>query len=721
MSLSRRDFIRNLSVAGGGLTLGFSLGGCSTTTAESPNFEPNAFLTITPDGEITVQVHKVEMGQGTVTGLVSLIAEELEVDPARVRYEMAEVNSEFRDPEYYLQITGGSNSIRVNWEPLRKTGATARMMLIEAASQASGLPTAQLYCEQGLVKSRDGQVSLPYGELATSAASLKAPRNIELKKSADFRVIGRQDQRLDSQPKVDGTAGFGIDAPVPDALVAVVVRPPIAQGKLSSFNSAAAARLPGVVNIFAIDTGVAVVASNYWRARKAAEAVDIQWQQNESGLLDSEAIDRALTEAINGNDFAQIREDGRAPKQPPQQLLEADYSVPFLAHATMEPMNATVAHHGDSAEVWVGTQAPDLAAQFAAKALGLDAEAVQVHNQFLGGGFGRRAVPDYVFEAAQIAKTLGKPVKLVWSREDDTRHDFYRPPMKSRFSARLSAEGSVESWSHRLAGPSVMQWNVNFNIPIFLPEWVPDFLIDFGVDMVGKKDNSSVEGAKDLPYAFDHIDVAYRNVETPVRLGAWRSVGHSHTAFVVESFVDEIAHAAGEDPVAFRRRHLPEDSRHRQVLDEVERISNWGKAPEGRFQGVAVHESFHTVVAEVVEISLQDGRPKLEKAWVAVHCGQPVNPDIVRQQMEGGLLFGLSAALYGEITFRDGAVVQGNFHDYPSLRMNETPEIQVAIIDSEDAPTGVGEPATPPAPAALGNAIFAATGNRQRSLPFRFS
>jgi isoquinoline 1-oxidoreductase subunit beta len=246
-------------------------------------------------------------------------------------------------------------------------------------------------------------------------------------------------------------------------------------------------------------------------------------------------------------------------------------------------------------------------------------------------------------------------------------------------------------------------------------------LIDFGVDMVGKKDNSSVEGAKDLPYAFDHIDVAYRNVETPVRLGAWRSVGHSHTAFVVESFVDEIAHAAGEDPVAFRRRHLPEDSRHRQVLDEVERISNWGKAPEGRFQGVAVHESFHTVVAEVVEISLQDGRPKLEKAWVAVHCGQPVNPDIVRQQMEGGLLFGLSAALYGEITFRDGAVVQGNFHDYPSLRMNETPEIQVAIIDSEDAPTGVGEPATPPAPAALGNAIFAATGNRQRSLPFRFS
>lgn len=720
MSLSRREFIRNLSVAGGGLSLGFTLN-APAATGQKRALEPNAFLRIAPDGDITVQVHKVEMGQGTVTGMISLIAEELEVNPSTIRYEMAEVNSEFRDPEYYLQITGGSNAIRVNWKPLRETGAIARMMLVEAASTASGVPANQLFCEQGVVKSRDGKVALPYNKLASAAAGLRPPRRVDLKNPADFRVIGKQNRRLDAKPKVDGSASFGIDAPLPDALVAVVLRPPIAQGHLTAFDTTDARKLPGVVDIFAIDAGVAVVARNYWRARKAAEAVDIQWAQSDSPLLDSEAIDRALTDAINGDDFAGIRSDGSAPKGQAHQILQADYSVPFLAHATMEPMNATVAYDGDRAELWVGTQAPDLAARFAAKALGLEADAVRVHNQFLGGGFGRRAMPDHVFEAAQIAKVVGKPVKLVWSREDDTRHDFYRPPMKSRFTARLSADGSVESWNHRLAGPSVMQWNINSNIPVFLPEWIPDFLIDFGVDMVGRKDNSSVEGAADLPYAFDHVEVEYHNVETPVRLGAWRSVGHSHTGFVVESFVDEVAHAAGEDPIAFRRRHLPADSRQRQVLDEVERISNWGNAPEGHFQGVAVHESFQSVVAEVVEISLAGGRPKLEKAWVAVNCGQVVNPDIVRQQMESGLLFGLTAALYGEITLKDGAVVQGNFHDYPSLRMNEAPDIEVAIIDSDDAPTGVGEPATPPAPAALGNAIFAATGTRQRNLPFKFS
>ena len=350
MSLSRRAFIRNLSVAGGGLTLGFTLGS-PTPASNRQSLEPNAFLKITPTGDIVVQVHKVEMGQGTVTGLVSLIAEELEVAPEVIRYEMARVNDAYRDPEYYLQITGGSNSIRVNWEPLRRTGATARMMLIEAASAASGLPAQELLCRQGVVQSRDGQLALPYSQLASAAAGLKPPREVELKSPAEFRVIGRQEHRLDSQPKVDGSAIFGIDAAVPDALVAVVVRPPVAQGRLGDFDAGTAGELPGVEAIFAIDSGVAVVARNYWRARKAAEAVRIDWVQNESPLLDSAAIDRALRDAIDGDDFASVRDDGNAPEGTPHQSLQADYSVPFLAHATMEPMNATMAYHGDRAEV----------------------------------------------------------------------------------------------------------------------------------------------------------------------------------------------------------------------------------------------------------------------------------------------------------------------------------------------------------------------------------
>ena len=718
MILSRRDFIRNLSIAGGGLTLGFTLT-ASGNSAEAQSLEPNAFLRITPRGDVIVQIHKVEMGQGTVTGLVTLIAEELEVDPATVQYEMAKVDEAFRDPQYYLQITGGSNAIRLNYQSLRETGAIARTMLLQAASIRSGLTAADLYCEQGTVKSRDGQVALSYGELAPAAAKLRTPRKVGLKDPDQFKLIGRQNERLDNQPKVDGSAPFGIDAPVPDALVAVVVRPPVAQGKLSSFNADKAQAQPGVSNIVVIDSGVAVVASNYWRARKAAELVDIEWQTSESILTDSTAIDVALAVALDGDEFTNIRKDGKKPAGDPHHLLLAEYSVPFLAHATMEPMNATVDPDPDNPQVWVGTQAPDIAATFAAKGLGVDSGSMTVNNQFLGGGFGRRAIPDHVYEAAQIARAVGKPVKLVWSREDDTRHDFYRPPMKSRLHGRLNSEGRVESWSHQLAGPSLMQSYMGELAPAMMPAWVPDFLFDIGGDMAGKSDSMSVEGAKELPYDFGYIKVAYCNVETPVPIGAWRSVGHSHTAFVVESFVDELAHAAGEDPLEFRRSYLPAESRHRQVLDKVAKISNWGQAPEGHFQGVAVHESFHTVVAEVIEISLQDGKPVLEKAFCAVHCGTAVNPDIVRQQMEGGLLFGLTAALKSEITLDNGAVVQGNFDDYPMLRMNETPEIEVAIIESDAPPTGVGEPGTPPAPAALGNALFAATGQRLRKLPFR--
>ena len=717
MSLSRRAFVRNLSVTGGGMVLGFHLT-LPGQAAEGADLTPNAFLRITPAGEIIVQIHKVEMGQGSVTGMTSLIAEELEVDPGAVRYEMAQVDKAFRDPEYYLQITGGSNATRVNYEPLRRTGAAAREMLLQAAANRTGLSQDQLYCDKATVRSRDGSTSLAYNELVTDAAQLRVPRKPALKQPADFKVIGKQNARLDNQPKVDGTATFGIDAPLPEALVAVVRRPPVTAGPVVSFDDSKARGLPGVHKVVQIESGVAVVASNYWRARKAAEALQLEWQSADSELTSSAAIAGAMDRALDGDKYTRVQKDGREPRDQSGLLaLEADYSLPFLAHATMEPMNATV--DPDTLEVWVGSQAPDLAQKFAALGLGVDADEVTVHNQFLGGGFGRRAVPDDVFEAAQIARAVGRRVKLVWSREDDTRHDYYRPAMKSRLKALLDDDGKVVSWQHRLAGPNLMQSFAQSLSPAVFPSWVPDALVKFGAGIAGRFDDSSVEGATDLPYGLPHIEVGYTNVQTPVRLGYWRSVGHSHTAFVVESFVDELAHAANTDPLEFRRQYLPENSRHREVLDKVAEISHWGNAPEGRFQGVAVHESFHSVVAEVVEVSMENGTAKLEKAYCAIHCGRAINPDIVHQQLEGGMLFGLTAALKGEITLKDGAVEQGNFHDYPVLRMNEAPEVIVAIVDSDAPPTGVGEPATPPAPAALANALFAATGKRQRSLPLQ--
>ncbi len=713
--LSRRAFIRNVSVAGSGLVLGFGLGASGDAGAE--DLTPNAFLRITPDGEILLQVHKAEMGQGTLTGIVTIVAEELEVDPGTISWAFAPPATAFRDPEMRMQITGGSSSVRASYTMLRETGAAARHMLLAAASQRSGVASERLACRDGRVASADGSVDYSYAELASAAAKLRVPDSPALKSPADFSRIGHFDSRLDSPQKVNGGARYGIDATPEGVQVAVVVRPPVAQGEMTGYSADAAKAMPGVSAVVAIDSGVAVVASNYWRARKAAEKVELQWRASESALLDSKAIDAALAEALADGDFHEVRDDGDTPRAEVGRALEAEYSVPFLAHAAMEPLNCTVVPGDGSAEIWVGTQAPDLAAQFAARALGVDEDAITLHNQFLGGGFGRRLFPDNVFEAAQIARAINGPVKLVWSREDDTRHDYYRPPAKSRLRAQLDG-ARVASWDHRIASPSVLQSAIGGIAPDMAPAWVPDALIEFGASVIGNYDFLSVEGAKGLPYGFDHVRVSYSNVETPVRLGVWRSVGHSFTAFAVESFIDELAHAAGEDPLEFRRRHLPADGRHRQVLDAVAGLANWGNPPAGHFQGLAVHESFETVVAEVVEISMQGGLPKLENVYCAVHCGTVVNPDIVRAQMESGIVFGLTAALKGRIDFVDGAVQQGNFHDYQALRMNESPEITVAIVASDAPPTGVGEPGTPPAAPALGNAIFAATGKRLRELPF---
>lgn len=723
MKQTRRQFIRNVSIAGGALTLGFQLVGCSDKPLQLGNegdFRPNAFLRIDNNGVVTLQIPKAEMGQGIVTGMVTLIAEELEVDPATVRYEMAPVHSAFADPEMRLQITGGSASIRVYYDVLRQVGASARETLVAAAMNQTGLAREGLQVSNGSVRSTDGRVQLSYAELVPAARTLPATTGIPLKPAAEFRLIGRYEQRVDAQAKSDGSAQFGIDVAPEGCLTAVLLRCPWFDGAVESFDAVDARDMPGVVAVFATEHGVAVVAEGYWPARQAAAKVDVRFTPPAAGLRDSAAISSAMAATLEGDDFATVRDDS-APDSEEGELLQARYEVPLLAHAAMEPLNATCRLTPGGCEVWVGTQAPDVARDAASRVLGVSREAVLIHNQFLGGGFGRRAAADNVAEVVAIARELERPVKLVWSREDDTRHDWYRPPMAGQIQARVGADGEVSHWRHRIVGPSINQQVLPELAGTMLPQWVPGGAHRLVGRVVARKDFASVEGAKELPYTFAGISVQYRNLPVPVPLGYWRSVGHSHTAFVVESFVDELAHTAGICPLAFRRRYLSQDAPERRVLDAVAEAANWGRAAPGRFQGLAVHASFHSVVAEVVEISITDGKPKLEHVYCAVDCGQVINPDIVRDQMIGGIVFALSAALYGEITLKDGAVEQGNYHDYPILRQNEMPPMTVVLLDSDAPPTGVGEPGTPPAAPALANALFAATGVRQRRLPLQLS
>ena len=723
MKLSRRQFIRNVSVAGGGLTLGFHLTGCSDRPlllGEPDDFRPNAFLRIDPQGQAILQIPKAEMGQGVITGMLTLVAEELELSPSRIAWEMAPVHSAFGDPEMRLQITGGSASIRVYYDLLRQVGAAARETLVAAAMRQSGLPRDALAVADGVVSATAGGYQASYAQLVPLASSLPVMEDVALKPAAEFRWIGRHDDRVDARIKTDGSARFGIDAAPPDALVAVLLRCPWFDGKVQGFQADAALGMPGVVDIFATDHGVAVVAEGYWQARQAAARVEVDFSGPEGELRDSGAISAALQAALDGDDFASVRND-KASREAAGRLITARYELPLLAHAPMEPLNAACRLRDGHCEIWVGSQAPDIARDAASRELDIPRESVVVYNQYLGGGFGRRAAADNVAEVVAIARHLQRPVQLVWSREDDIRHDHYRPPFAGELQARVHEDGSISHWRHRLAGPSINQFMMPELAKAMLPQWVPGGARRLIGSAVASKDFASVEGADSLPYGFDGVQVEYHNLPIPVPLGYWRSVGHSHTAFAVECFVDELAHAAGEDPLTFRRRHLPQDSRERRVMDAVAEAARWGRAPAGRFQGLAVHASFHSFVAEVVEVSLRDGKPVIEHVYCAVDCGQVINPQIVRDQMEGGIAFALSAALQGEITLQGGAVQQGNFHDYGMLRHTDMPEVTVVLVDSSEPPTGVGEPGTPPAAPALANALFAATGQRQRQLPLRLS
>jgi isoquinoline 1-oxidoreductase subunit beta len=710
LSVNRRDFIKIVSTAGTGFLLGVYLPPLARVFAETAPksgepFVPNAWIRITRDNVITVLVDKSEMGQGVETSLPMLVAEELEVDLAKIRTEFAPAGPVYQNPIMGQQGTGGSSSVHASFDPLRRAGATAREMLIAAAMQRWGIDRKSCSARDGFVIDERTDKKLSYGELIETAAKIPVPKNVTLKEPKDWTLLGKPAHRLDTPLKVDGSAVFGIDVKLPGVLVAVVARCPVFGGKVKSFDASAAKKIAGVKNVLQIGSGVVVVADGFWNAKKGRDALKIEWDEGANAKLNSGGITEKL-KALAEKPGAEARNDGDAAKalDGANKKIEAVYEVPFLAHATMEPMNCTADVRKDGCDVWVGTQGQTLAQRTAAGITGLAPEAVKIHTTYLGGGFGRRFAGDFVADAVETSKAMGVPVKVIWTREDDMQHDMYRPATYNRLVAGLDKDASPVAWTHRIVGPSIM-------MGVF-PGAVRN-----GIDPTG------VEGAANLPYSIPNIHVDYTIADLGVPVWFWRSVGNSQNSFITESFVDEFAVAAGKDPFEFRRGLLEKSPRHKAVLELAAAKAGWGQPlPKGRARGIAVAESFGTFVAEVAEVSLdQDGGVKVNRVVCAVDCGIVVNSDTVAAQMESAIVFGLTAALKGEITIENGRVKQGSFDNYPLLSMAETPVIEVHIVPSTETCGGIGEPGTPPIAPAVCNAVFALTGKRVRRLPIKLT
>lgn len=726
-SPSRRRFLQVGAASGGGLLIGFSLFGCdqkkpadrkappaekavgAAATAESnraPGLAPNAFIRIDRDGLVTLIMHKVEMGQGTFTSMPMLLAEELGVDLAKVKLEQAPAdNNLYSDPMLGGQVTGGSTSVRAAWKPLREAGAAARSVLVAAAAQTWQVDPATCQAAGGAVTHAASGRTLHYGELVDAAAKLPAPKTVKLKEAAAFTLIGKAHKRLDTPDKINGKAMFGIDARLPNMAIATVAASPVAGGKLASADDAKAMAVKGVRQVLKIDGAVAVVADHMWAAKQGLAALAPTWDDGANAAMDSASLRASMLEASKKTGaVAQNKGDAIKALGQPGRKLEAIYELPYLAHATMEPMNCTVDLRADGCDLWVGTQVPSMAQGATAKLTGLPLEKVKVHNFYLGGGFGRRLEVDYVAQAVSFAKLMKGPVKFVWTREEDIQHDMYRPYYVDRLSARLDANGLPEAWFHRVTGSSIMAR--------FAPAAMKD-----GVDP------DAVEGARELQYSIPDMRVEYVRHESPVATAFWRGVGPTHNVFVVESFVDELASAAKQDPLAYRRALLGKSPRLLRVLNLVAEKSGWSqplKPIAGRRvgRGVSAQFAFGSFMAQVAEVSVgADGDVRVHRVVCALDCGQVVNPDTVVAQMEGGIVFGLTAALWGQVTFDKGRVQQSNFGDYRMMRINEAPKVEVHIVASGDEPGGIGEPGTAAISPALTNALFAATGKRIRKLP----
>ena len=708
LNLSRRDFLKTGAAAGGGLVIGLYLPmGNRIANAQEKVFAPNAFVRIGTDDWVTVVVGHSEMGQGIYTALPMLVAEELDADWSKVRVESAPVDAAYNHTAFGMQMTGGSSSTWSEYDRMRKAGATARAMLIAAAAATWNVDASSLRTQNGYVIHSATKRKLSYGHLAEKASTMTPPQNVTLKDPKDFKLIGRPTRRLDTPEKINGKGMFGLDVTVPNMLVAVVARPPVFGGKVRSFNADKAKAIAGVRNVVQIDRGVAVVADGFWPAKLGREALEIDWDEGSLSGLDSAAQrDQYAELAKQPGVVAKKEGDAAAAMSQATKKLEAVYEVPYLAHAPMEPLNCVADVRSDSVEVWSGTQFQTMDQMIAAQAAGLKPQQVKIHTMLLGGGFGRRAVPDshFVQEAVQVSKAVKTPVKVIWTREDDIRGGYYRPTAYHSISAALGADGKPVAWQHRIVSQSFIA-GTPFEA----------FIFKNGVD------ETAVEGAAELPYEVPNVQVDWQQVKLAVPTLWWRSVGHSHNAFVVESFLDELAHAAGKDPYEYRRSLLGKNTRHLAALNLAAEKAGWGKPlPKGVSRGIAVHDSFGSYIAQVAEVSVsKKGEVKVHRVVCAIDCGPTVNPDSIRAQMEGAVVFGLTAALYGEITFEKGRVKQRNFHDYPMLRMNEMPVVAVHIVPSNEKMGGVGEPGVPPVAPAVCNAIFAATGKRIRRLPIR--
>ncbi|MDP9605064.1 UNVERIFIED_ORG: isoquinoline 1-oxidoreductase beta subunit [Variovorax paradoxus] len=751
--LKRRHFVLGTVGAVGALVVGWS------ATPAAPRLVPaqplptapgqvalNGWVKVGSDNTVTLMMSQSEMGQGTHTGLSMLLAEEMGASLEQIRHETAGPDAIYNNQAAILDAlpfrpgdegamkrstqhvvgkllraipglsgTGGSSSITDQWMPLREAGASARVMLVGAAAALWQVPAAECRAEAGRVLHQASGRSASFGELAPKAAQQPLPAQVALKKAADFKLIGQPARRVDGAAKLDGSAIFGLDVLPPGLLYASIAMCPTTGGRVASFDATAAQKLPGVRKVMALDPvgatligtgatpgGVAVIADTPYHAMRAVKALQIEWDHGPAASLSSAEMVERLSQTLRAKPGNARLDDGdvAAALRSAAKTIEAEYRVPFLAHATMEPMNCTVQFKDGAATVWAPTQAPGFTRGAVAKALGIDTAKVDLHVTYLGGGFGRRYSTDFVTQAATLAReTGGAPVQLFWSREEDMAHDFYRPAYVARCRAGFDAAGALVAWQTTTAGSSM---------------GAPSLM------------DTATDGAWNTAYAFPNARVAHEPVESAMPTGVWRSVAHSQNAFFVESFIDECAAAAGKDPVAFRAALLSKDERHMRVLKRVAELSGWGQPPAAgpdgakRARGLAIHRSFGSIVAQVAEVSVSPEKQlRVHRVVCVIDCGVAVNPNLVRQQMEGAIVYGLSAALHGEITVEKGQVQQSNFHDYMPLRMNECPVIEVDIVAGSEEPGGVGEPGTPPIAPAVANAVFALTGQRLRSLPLR--
>ncbi|SDR04085.1 isoquinoline 1-oxidoreductase, beta subunit [Pseudoxanthomonas sp. CF385] len=714
-STSRRDFLRATALAGGGLIIGFVVPGArrfamaqESAAAAPAAFVPNAFLSIGADDIVTVQLAHAEMGQGIWTTLPMLIAEELDADWSKIRVQHGPADKVYTSPVFGMQGTGGSTTTWSEFDRYRQAGATARAMLLQAAAARLKVPVDQLRTENGAVVS--GTTRLRYGELANEAGTQTPPAldALKLRDPKDWKLIGKATKRLDTPEKITGKAKFGMDMQFEGLLTAVVLRSPVFGGTVKSFDATKTRAVAGVRNVVQVPSGVAVIADHYWAAKLGRDALQVVWEGDANAKLDSTALREQFSQLARTEGAVAARAgDVAGALAKADKALEAEYAVPYLAHAAMEPLNCTVKIGDGECDIWCGTQFPTLDQNSAAKILGLPPEKIRIHTPFLGGGFGRRATPtaDVVSEAVEVAKAAKAPVKTVWTREDDTRGGYYRSAFVEKIRAGLDKDGMPSAWHHVMVGQSIMAGT-----------FMEAMMVKNGIDA------TSVEGVADSAYVLGtpahRVDLHSPVTGIPVLW--WRSVGHSVNGFVMESFVDELAHAAGQDPVAYRRTLLKDHSRHLAALNLAAEKFGWGTPPaQGRGHGIAVHESFGSYVAQAAEVSIEDGRIRVHRVVCAIDCGVAVNPGGVQAQMESGIAFGLGAALHSALTLREGQVQESNFHDYQVLRMNEMPKVEVHIVPSTEKMGGVGEPGTPPIAPAVANAVFALTGQRLRELPLR--